>query len=55
MGRSTLSIPGVLLFGQGSQVNVLGGLVASTLDMNDSSLSSAARAFAGWHWQWQHR
>jgi large exoprotein involved in heme utilization and adhesion len=38
--------PNGILFGQGAQVNV-GGLVASTLDLNDASLSGNTRVFSG--------
>jgi filamentous hemagglutinin family protein len=45
-GQVWLINPNGVLFGQGSQVNV-GGLVASTLDTSDSSLSSNTRSFSG--------
>ncbi|QCB44907.1 GLUG motif-containing protein [Hydrogenophaga sp. PAMC20947] len=45
-GQVYLINPNGILFGQGAQVNV-GGLVASTLDINDASLNSASRSFAG--------
>ena len=45
-GQVYLINPNGILFGAGAQVNV-GGLVASTLDLNDSSLSAAARGFSG--------
>ena len=38
--------PNGVLFGQGAQINVC-GLVASTLDMSDASLSSTTRTFSG--------
>lgn len=45
-GQVYLVNPNGILFGAGSQVNV-GGLVASTLDINDASLGSASRNFSG--------
>ncbi|BBI99980.1 hypothetical protein FGKAn22_16730 [Ferrigenium kumadai] len=45
-GQVYLINPNGILFGAGSQVNV-GGLVASTLDINDASLNSATRSFSG--------
>ena len=45
-GQVYLINPNGILFGQGSQVNV-GGLVASTLDLSDDSLSSNIRSFSG--------
>jgi filamentous hemagglutinin family protein len=45
-GQVWLINPNGVLFGQGSQVNV-GGLVASTLDTSDSTLSSNTRSFSG--------
>ncbi len=45
-GQVYLINPSGILFGQGAQVNV-GGLVASTLDVSDSSLDSDAISFAG--------
>ncbi|MES1981689.1 MAG: YDG domain-containing protein [Pseudomonadota bacterium] len=45
-GQVWLINPNGVLFGQGAQVNV-GGLVASTLDLNDASLNSNARFFSG--------
>ena len=45
-GQVYLLNPNGVLFGAGSQVNV-GGLVASTLDFNDASLSSNSRSFSG--------
>jgi filamentous hemagglutinin family protein len=45
-GQVYLINPNGVLFGQGAQVNV-GALVASTLDLNDASLSSNTRAFSG--------
>ena len=38
--------PNGIVFGEGSQVNV-GGLVASTLDINDASLNSNTKTFSG--------
>ena len=45
-GQVYLINPNGVLFGQGSVVNV-GGLVASTLDLNDASLSGNLRSFSG--------
>ncbi len=45
-GQVWLINPNGILFGQGAQVNV-GGLVASTLDFNDSSLNGNTRSFSG--------
>ncbi|WP_211467872.1 YDG domain-containing protein [Collimonas silvisoli] len=45
-GQVYLINPNGILFGQGAQVNV-GGLVASTLDLNDASLSGNKRLFSG--------
>ena len=45
-GQVYLINPNGIVFGQGSQVNV-GGLVASTLDVNDASLNSASKTFSG--------
>jgi trimeric autotransporter adhesin len=45
-GQVWLINPNGVLFGQSAQVNV-GGLVASTLDVDDSSLSSNTRTFSG--------
>jgi len=45
-GQVYLINPNGILFGQGAQVNV-GGLVASTLDVNDATLDSASRTFSG--------
>ena len=45
-GQVYLVNPNGILFGAGAQVNV-GGLVASTLDLHDASLSGNARAFSG--------
>jgi filamentous hemagglutinin family protein len=45
-GQVYLINPNGILFGQGAQVNV-GGLVASTLDLNDASLSGNTRIFSG--------
>jgi filamentous hemagglutinin family protein len=45
-GQVWLINPNGVLFGQGAQVNV-GGMVASTLDTSDSSLSSNTRSFSG--------
>ncbi|MES2535016.1 MAG: filamentous hemagglutinin N-terminal domain-containing protein [Pseudomonadota bacterium] len=45
-GQVYLINPNGILFGQGAQVNV-GGLVASTLNLNDGSLNADARTFSG--------
>ena len=45
-GQVYLVNPNGILFGQGAQINV-GGLVASTLDIQDASLNSSARSFSG--------
>jgi filamentous hemagglutinin family protein len=45
-GQVYLINPNGIIFGQGAQVNV-GGLVASTLDVTDPSLSGGTRGFAG--------
>lgn len=45
-GQVYLINPNGILFGRGAQVNV-GGLVASTLDINDASLGSRTRSFSG--------
>jgi trimeric autotransporter adhesin len=45
-GQVYLINPNGILFGAGSQINV-GGLVASTLDISDASLTSATRNFSG--------
>jgi filamentous hemagglutinin family protein len=45
-GQVYLINPNGVLFGAGSQVNV-GGLVASTLDVDDAAASGAARRFSG--------
>ena len=45
-GQVWLINPNGVLFGQGAQVNV-GGLVASTLDVDDSTLDSSNRRFSG--------
>jgi filamentous hemagglutinin family protein len=45
-GQVWLINPNGVLLGQGAQVNV-GGLVASTLDTSDDSLSSNTRSFSG--------
>jgi filamentous hemagglutinin family protein len=45
-GQVYLINPNGVLFGTGSQVNV-GGLVASTLDVNDASLKDGMRQFSG--------
>ena len=45
-GQVWLINPNGVLFGQGAQVNV-GGIVASTLDLDDSTLGSSSVRFAG--------
>lgn len=45
-GQVYLINPNGILFGAGAQVNV-GGLVASTLDINDATLGSSTRNFSG--------
>ena len=45
-GQVYLVNPNGILFGSGSQINV-GGLVASTLNLDDASLNSSARTFSG--------
>jgi filamentous hemagglutinin family protein len=45
-GQVYLVNPNGILFGSGSQINV-GGLVASTLNLDDASLNSSARSFSG--------
>ncbi len=45
-GQVFLINPNGVLFGAGAQVNV-GGLVASTLDLNDAGLNSNSRTFGG--------
>ena len=45
-GQIYLINPNGILFGQGAQVNV-GGLVASSLDVNDASLGGTTRSFSG--------
>ncbi|WP_323144252.1 YDG domain-containing protein [Massilia phyllosphaerae] len=45
-GQVYLINPNGVLFGAGSQINV-GGLVASTLDVDDNALTGATRRFAG--------
>ncbi|KTT05017.1 filamentous hemagglutinin, partial [Pseudomonas oryzihabitans] len=45
-GQVYLINPNGIVFGAGAQVNV-GGLVASTLDINDSAASGNARSFSG--------
>ena len=45
-GQVWLINPNGVLFGQGAQVNV-GGLVASTLNLNEATLNGNARSFSG--------
>ena len=45
-GEVYLVNPNGVIFGKGAEVNV-GGLVASTLDVSDSSLSASTRSFSG--------
>jgi filamentous hemagglutinin family protein len=45
-GQVYLINPNGILFGPGAQVNV-GGLVASTLNLNDASLNGVTRSFSG--------
>ncbi|SEM10437.1 YDG domain-containing protein [Paraburkholderia caballeronis] len=45
-GQVYLINPNGILFGKGAQVNV-GGLVASTLDVDDASLAGGRRSFSG--------
>ncbi|MEY3872411.1 MAG: hypothetical protein RLZZ296_1406 [Pseudomonadota bacterium] len=45
-GQVYLVNPNGILFGSGSQINV-GGLVASTLNLDDASLNSSVRTFSG--------
>jgi trimeric autotransporter adhesin len=45
-GQVYLITPNGAIFGKGAEVNV-GGLVASTLDLSESSLSGSSRSFEG--------
>jgi filamentous hemagglutinin family protein len=45
-GQVYLINPNGIIFGKGAEVNV-GGLVASTLDVNESSVSGSSRSFEG--------